>query len=315
MTLLKTISLVLSIASFLGCQHPPAEKPAQSVFLFKDKDGLYEYDFATGKEKLVHKLQDWQVFLDEPYELSGDVLTFGMVGLQAVSGQYNGIHYYNYCISVDLKTGKSRVSREIKYSTDIADKLLNIKVMAIDSESRQKTASDTTMPYHGYIDSYRGMVFNDEHPRFYSEHRLGNKKTYSENGSLYCNYQTERGSETDLLVENEYFNPKFGNGYLQPQLDPSGTYVICTFAPGGFLKKGASLNKVTLADKKMEVIKDGQFIDPYFSADGKFVLFRRNAEQNKSKAWESEIYILNLKTLEETKIGKAGLAQWGHSYK
>jgi hypothetical protein len=313
MKLLKTISILITI-SFIGCAHTPPAKPNQSVFLFRDKDGLYQYNFETGKEKLLHKVQDWEVFLDEPCKVSGDTITFGMVGQLANSTQYEGLHYTNYYMSVNLKTGKSRVSREIKYSTDIADKLLTIKILDNDSESRQKIVSDTTMPYRGYVDSYRGMIFNDEHPRFYSEHTLGNKKTYSENGSLYCNYKTERGSETDLLIENKQFDPKFGNGYMQPQLDPTETYILFTFLPG-FLKQGASLQKIRLADKKIEVIKEGQFADPVFSDDGKFVLFRRNLEENKNKAWESEIYILDLKTLKETKIGQAGLAQWKHNNK
>jgi hypothetical protein len=309
MKILKRIALLLVISGLLSCQHPPIEKPNQSIFLFKDKDGLYLYDFATAKEKLICKLKDWQVFLDEPYELSGDRLTFGMVGELANSTEYNGIHYYNYYVSVDLKTGKNRVSREIKYSTDIADTVLNIKICDIDTESRQKVVHDTTMAYHGYSSSYRGMVFNNDKTRFYSEHILGNKKAYSENGSLYCNYQNERGSETDLLIENKHFDPKFGNGYLQPQLDPTGTYILFTFAPG-FMKQGASLQKVSLADKKITIIKEGKFESPVFSTDGKFILFRRNAEENKLKAWESEVYILNLQTLEETQIGKASLVQW-----
>jgi hypothetical protein len=286
----------------------PSEKPSQSIFMFRDKDGLYEYDVATAKEKLIHKLQDWQVFLDEPYRLSGDTLTFGMVGQQASSTEYEGLNYYNYYVSVDLKTGKNRVSREIKYSTDLADRQLNIKVCDIDLETRQKIVHDTTMPYLGYVSSYRGMVFNDNR-RFYSEHTVGNKKVYSENGSLYCTTSDETGNQTDLLIENQTFDPKFGNGYLQPQLDPTGNYVICTFVPG-FLKQGASLYKVILAGKKTEVVKEGLFNGPQFCADGKFVLFSRDLQQNKRQAWESDIYVLDLKTLHETKIGKAGLAQW-----
>lgn len=302
MKILEKISLLLAFAISVGCQSP-SEKPGQSVFLFRDKDGLYQYDFATGKEKLVHKLKDFQVFLNEPYDLSGDILTFGIVGQQAVSTEYDGLHYYNYYISVDLKTGKSRVSREVKYSTDIANTKLNIKVLENDLEFCQKTVSDTTVPYNGYAYSYRGMDFNRK-PRFYSEHRLGNQKIYTENGSIY--HTTETG--TDLLVENKHFDPKFGNGYLQPRFDPTGTYAICTFAPG-FLKKGASLNKLAF-DKKMQVIKEGVFADPLFSADGKFILFRRNETENKNGAWESEIYVFDLETKQETKIATAGFAQW-----
>jgi len=303
------MGIFLTIVSLTSCAKNPSEKPGQSVFLYKDDDGLYQYDFATGKEKLVYKLTDNQIFLDEPYRLDGDTIGIGMVGLEAARDEYTGQNYFNYEISVNLKTGKNRVSRETTYTTDSGDTKLNIKIMAVDSESRQKKVSDTTMPYRGYVYTRRGMVFNNDKDMLYSEHILGNKKVFSEYGSINCTFTTERGNETDRLINNDYFDPKFGNGYLQPQLDPSGKYVICTFMPG-FLTKPAALIKVNLGSKKPQVLKEGQFINPIFSADGKFVLFRRNAEINKSNVWQSEIYILNLKTLEETKIAYASLAQW-----
>ncbi|MFT3793106.1 hypothetical protein [Flavobacterium sp.] len=284
----------------------PAENPKQSVYLFKDKDGLYEYDFQTAKEKLIYKCQDFQIFLDEPYTLKNDTLTFGIVGQQGTSSESKGLYYHDYYVSVDLKTGKSRVSREVKYEALEWEKTLNIKVCDIDLEFRQKVVSDTTMPYLGYTYSYRGLKFNK--PNFYSEHRIGHQIAYSLDGSL--NYMTDvDGVQSDILLPNPSFDPRFGGGNLQPQLDPTGSYVLYTFVPV-FQKEPASLRKIGLKDKKVEIVKEGIFAHPVISADGKFVLFGRDSEENKLEAWESDIYILDLTTKQETKIAKAGLAQW-----
>ena len=306
---LLLLGILMGVFSLGSCTLTPPEKPGQSVFLYKDNDGLYEYDFTSGKEELIYKLVEQQVFLDQPYRSFGDTIAIGMVGSAAVSEEYNGQDYFNYEVSVSLKTGKNRESRKTTYTTDAGNQYLNIKVMEVDSQLRQKKVSDTTLPYRGYLYTHRGMIFNNDKGRFYSEHILGNKKVFTENGSVYCTFTTENGNQTDGLITNKYFDPKFGQGYFQPQLDPSGKYVICTFMPG-FMKKPAALVKVKLGTEKPEVIKEGKFMSPLFSADGKFVLFRRDAQIDESGAWQSDVYVLNLKTLEETKIARASFAQW-----
>lgn len=114
------------------------------------------------------------------------------------------------------------------------------------------------------------------------------------------------------MVEYEgNFDPKFGSGYSQPQLDPTGQFVIFRYLPSFInFKEFASLQKVDIKTKRREVVKIGEFNTPTFSADGKSILFKRDQKEGKLNTWISKIYLLELTTLKERKIGDAYSAQW-----
>jgi len=303
--------LFLIIVTQLGCTNKQ-DQLKQSIFLFKDKDGLYLYNPSTEKEKLIFKATDEQVFLDEPFQLSNDIITFGFGGKLTFIDTTNlskGERYYNYYYSVDLKTGKNWLSKKILYETT-EDTKLNIKTLSFDFNGDSIILSDTSMVWQGSSSSYKGIEYNNFKPRFFSKHTLGDKSVFSLNGNIYYTNKLD----TTLLVEYKgQFDPKFGSGYYQPQFDPSEQYVVYQYLPGfmNFLEN-SSLRKVIIKSKKTKRLKTGEFNKPTFSKDGNFILFKRDQKEGKLKTWISKIYLLNLTTLKEHKISDAYSAQWGN---
>jgi len=306
----KLTILILTFATLLSCTGLTSQ-PKQSIYLFKDKDGLYLYDPTTDKEKIIYKASDNQVFLDEPFQLSNDTLTFGFSGeltFTDTSDYSEGQKYYNDYFSVDLNSGKNWLSRKILYEV-IGHTTLNIKTLSVDINGKTSVLSDTSMMFQGSSSTSKGITYNNFKPRFFSKQSLGDKSVFSLRGSIYYTYK----SDTTLLVEYKgHFDPKFGSGYFQPQLDPTGQYAVFRYLPGFMnFKEDASLQKVNVQTKKTEILKTGDFDKPTFSADGKFILFKRDQKQGKSNTWISKIYLLDLTTMKELKISNAYSAQWG----
>ena len=74
----------------------------------------------------------------------------------------------------------------------------------------------------------------------------------------------------------------------------------------------ASLKKVDLKTKDISTFSKGAYSDLTFSKDGNFFLFKRNERQGKNDTWISDIYIFDLSTKKEFKIGEADAAQWSN---
>jgi hypothetical protein len=308
----KLTLLIITVAILLSCAAGLTLQPKQSIYLFKDKDGLYSYDPTTDKEKIIFKATDKQVFLDEPLKISGDTLTFGIMGelvfVETLPTESGGERYFNDYYSVDLKTGKSWLSGKISYEV-IGHSTLNIKVLSYNINGKTNVLSDTSMIYEGSSTTSKGVVYNNFKPRFFSKQSLGDKSVFSLRGSIYY---TEK-FDTTLLVEYKgHFDPKFGSGYFQPQLDPTGQYVVFHYLPCFMnFKEDASLQKVNIKTKKKEVLKIGDFNGPTFSADGKFILFSRDQKEGKLNTRVSKIFLLDISNLKEQKISNAYSAQWG----
>ena len=308
----KLTILILTVATLISCVAELTSKPKQPIYLFKDKDGLYSYDPKTDKETIIFKASHKQVFLDEPLKISGDTLTFGIKGelvfAETSPSESGGERYFNEYYSVNLKTGKSWLSKKILYEV-IGHSTLNVKTLSFDINGKQNVVIDTSMIYQGSSSTSKGVSYNNFKPRFFSKQSLGDKSVFSLRGSIYY---TDK-SDTILLVEYKgHFDPKFGSGYFQPQIDPTGKYAIFRYLPGFMnFKEDASLQKVHIQTKKIEILKTGDFNNPRFSVDGKFILFSRDQKEGKLNTWISEIYLLELTTLKEQKIGNAYSAQWG----
>ncbi len=309
---IKLTILFIIVSTLISCAERLTSHPNQSIYLFKDKDGLYLYDPTTGKEKFIFKATDKQVFLDEPLKISGDTLTFGVKGelvfAETSPTESGGERYFKDYYSVDLKTGKSWLSGKTSYEVT-GHSTLNIKVLSSEINGKTIVLSDTSMIYEGSSTTSKGVVYNDFKPRFFSKQSLGDKSVFSLRGSIYYSDK----SDTTLLVEYKgHFDAKFGSGYFQPQLDPTGQYAVFRYLPGFMsFKEDPSLQKVNIKTKKIEILKTGNFNDPTFSADGKFILFSRDQKEGKLNTWISKIYLLDLMTLKEQKISDAYSAQWG----
>lgn len=302
--------ILFAMITLVSCSTGLPHKPKQNILLFKDKDGLYQYDPTTEKEKLIFKASDNQVFLDEPYQLSGDTLTFGFSGEMTFTDttEYSaGEKYFKDYFSVDLKSGNNWNSKKILYEV-VGHDILKVKTLLFAPSGQNTFVSDTAMRYTGSSSTSKGITYNEFKPRFFSKATLGDNSVYSFRGNIYLTHLTD----TTLLVEYKgIFDPKFGSGYFQPQLDPTGQYAVFRYLPGFMnFKENSSLQKVDLKTKNVSEVKEGDFNEPTFSDDGNFLLFSRNQKEGKGNTWISDIYILDLTSLREHKISKAYSAAW-----
>jgi hypothetical protein len=305
------IILILAVIVLLSCTRVMTSQTKQKIYLFKDKDGLYLYDPTTKKEKIIFKITDKQVFMEEPLKINDDTLTVGIEGelvfAQTSPTESGGERYFNDYYSVDLKTGKNWLSGKILYEV-IGHTTLNIKKLSYDMNSKINVLLDTSMIYQSSSTKSKGVIYNDNESRFFSKHSLGDKSVFSLSGSIY--YLDK--SDTTLLVEFKgKFDPKFGNGYFQPQLDPTGQYAIFRYLPS-FMNfyEDASLQKVNIHTKKIELLKTGEFNEPTFAANGNIILFKRDQKAGESNTWISKIFLLDLTTMKEQKISNAYSAEW-----
>ncbi len=280
----------------------------QSILLFKDKDGVYLYDHQTQREKLIFKAKK-RIFLDEPYYLVNDTLTFGFKGeiiLTEIGENSRRRNYYKEYYSIDLTSGNYWISKKTLY--EIENSILKVKTFKLTPDGEAVLVNETTSVYKRGSSSYKGFTFNNLKPRFYSEHCVGSKTVFSLCGSIYLVDK----SDTTLLVDFKgKFDPKFGSGYYQPQIDPKGEFVVFRYLPGIInLEEEPSLQKIDLITKRIEIVKNGRFVKPMFSENGNYLLYKRDERKGKKHTWISSINLLNLRTLEEKQIGKAYSAGW-----
>lgn len=305
---MKLINITILFFILNSCTTTTINKPAQSVLLFKDKDGIYLYNATTKTESIVFNATANQVFLDEPYKLANDTLIFGVKGDLTYddSVNFHGEHSFKDYYTLDLNSGNHWLSEKIHYS--VIDHTLKISTQKFNASGDVVSRTDTAVAYIGSSSSSKGITYNEFKPRFFSSSTVNRKTVYSNRGSIYF---VENNDTTKLVDFKGNFDPKFGSGFYQPVLDPSGEYVIYRYLPGFMnFKEEASLQKVEIKTKRKSIIKKGEYSNPSFSSDGQFILFERNGRFNKMNCWISDIYILDIATLTEGKIGVANSASW-----
>lgn len=310
----KSILLFVLISTFFSsCSFGFKPNLTQSILLIKDKDGLYIFDFATKKEQLIFKANDKQVFLDEPYSLNNDTLIVGVKGelifnsLVDSLSDSEGSKYSKDYYSIDLRTYKYWISKKIFYEV-IGHNLLKIRTQHLKSDGQIIIQEDTSMTLKSTYSTYKGITYNSDKPRFYTSYTSGDKVVFNRSGNIYL----VDNKDTSILVKfSGNFDPKFGSGYYQPRLDPNNQYVIFSYLPGFMnFKEDMTLQRIDLKTKKIDVLKEGQFNDTYFSNDSKFLLFKRNERKGTNNTWISNIYVLDLVTLKKYKISEAYSAFW-----
>lgn len=230
-------------------------------------------------------------------------------------GEYNypnetntlkGSTYYKTYYSLNIKTGSNWISKKVLYETTESDSL-KITTQFFAPDGKLVSTNDSLTKYQGLSSTYDGITFNDNEPRFFSKSTVGNKSVYSLRSNIYLTNQTD----TTLLIKFDgHFDPKFGSGYFQPRLDPKANYALITYLPGFMNFSEPSLKKVDLNTKDIFTFSKGAYLDLTFSKDGNFFLFKRNERQGKNDTWLSDIYIFDLTTKKEFKIGEADVAQW-----
>lgn len=110
--------LLVFVPTLFGCKQKQKNILTQSIFIFKDKDGLYEYDPILKKEKLIFEALKEQFFLDKPCEFCNDTILIPIKGNYKKNdekdytkgGSYE-VEYY----SVDVANLKNWLSKKIVY--------------------------------------------------------------------------------------------------------------------------------------------------------------------------------------------------------
>lgn len=247
--MIKLLRILLIVLLLNNCSSG-FKRPTQHILLFKDKDGIYQLDPTTEKEKTIYKATEKQVFLNEPYKLINDTLTFGLKGELTFTDTTNYStceKYFKDYISVDLKSNNNWLSKKILYEVVGHDSLIII-TKTFNSKGELTSQADSGCIYKSSNSTYKGITYNDFRPRFFSKSTIGNKSVFSLHGSIYLT----NGYDTTKLVDYKgNFDPKFGSGYFQPQFDPNGQYVVFRFLPGfmNFTEK-PSLQRIDLGTKK-----------------------------------------------------------------
>ena len=305
----RLLIFFIAVVTLCSCNRRQKNELQQSVFLFKDKDGLYLYDFTKQKDTIIFKANSKQIFLDEPCAFSGDTLQFGFRGEYDYPNETNtlkGSTYYKTYYSLNIKTGSNWISEKVLYETTESDSLkITTQFFALDG--KLISSKDSLTKYQGLSSTYKGITFNDNKPRFISQSTVGDKSVYSLRGNIYLTHQ----ADTTLLVKFDgHFDPKFGSGYFQPRLEPKAKYALVTYLPGFMSFSESSLKIVDIETKDISTFSKGAFSDLTFSKDGNYFLFKRNERQGKNDTWPSDIYVFDLTTKKEYKIGEADSAQW-----
>jgi len=209
----------IAVLTFCSCKRGEKEEPQQSVLLFKDKDELYLHDFIKKKDTVIFKADSNQIFLDEQCEFSEDTLQFGFRGEYDYPNETNtlkGDIYYKTYYSLVLKTGDNWISKKVLYEASESD-TLKITTQVFAQNGKLISSKDSLTKYQGLSSTYKGITYNDNKPRFFSQSTVGDKSVYSLRGNIYLTYQ----ADTTLLVKFDgHFDSKFGSGYFQPKLDP-----------------------------------------------------------------------------------------------
>lgn len=314
MRLFYLASIVLTIILISSCAAKEDELPQQVILLFKDTNGLYGYDLKTDSEKLMYKLDPAGFFTNDPVIFSGNKIALRIFKRKL----YTKEEFY--------KRTKSSASRTFIYQTILLDtntlhhRPTEKTVYDLFSDGnflQRKTRYDTTgkivsekdslfIP-SSYAQSRNGIYFNTTFSRFDGISTIGNQTVYSFKGNLYK--VDNKNKDTSLLLKYPVsFSRKLSCGFFCPVISPTGRSVVFIYAPDFTTPFHGEnvLMSIDLSSGSTAFLKSGMFRSLEFSNDGRFLLYNRYMEDDIA----SNIYMLDLQTLKEKKIGKAEQAKW-----
>lgn len=304
----------MAVVSWLGFSWRSEEtapiNEQQKVLLFRDHDGLYEYDLIARREKLLFKIADSLYFLENSYHSNGDTIFFGTCGeihYSECKENYTERNetYTEYYYTSLVSRKETRLTSKTVFTVD--NRMLIIQSFNYPLGGKPILAGSLKEPFSSRSGNDGRVRYNQYTHRFYSSNTLENQTVYSYRGAIYW----VQNNDTSIIVENkDGFEPKFGRGNFDPQIHPNKKYVLFNYLPGAFSDKDSELRLINLQTGKVHTVKSGSFNNPSFSMNGKFILFDR---YNK-KAFENhdmyEVFVLNLSNYKETSIGEANQAYW-----
>jgi len=314
MRLLYLPSILLIVILVSSCAAKEEELPDQAILLFKDTNGLYNYDLKTDSEKLMYKLDPAEFFTNDPVIFSGNKIALRIFKRKL----YTKEEFY--------KRPKSSASRTFVYRTILLDtntlhhRLTEKTVYDLFSDGnflQRKTRYDTAgklvsekdslFVASSYSQSQNGIYFNTTFSRFAGISTIGNQTVYSFEGNLYK--VDNKNKDTSLLLKYPVgFSRKLSCSFFCPVISPTGRSAVFIYAPDFTTPFDGEnvLMSIDLTSGNTAFLKSGMFRRLEFSNDGRFLLYNKYMEDDIA----SNIYILDLQTLKEKKIGEAEKANW-----
>jgi hypothetical protein len=314
MRLFYLANVLLTVIFISSCAAKEDELPHQAILLFKDTNGLYCYDLETDSEKLMYKPEPAEFFTNDPVIFSGNKIALRIFKRKL----YTKEEFY--------KRTKSSASRTFIYQTILLDtntlhhRLTEKKIYDFFGDGnflQRKTSYDPTgkiisekdslFVASSYSQSRNGIYFNTTFSRFDGISTIGNQTVYSFEGNLYN--VDNKNKDTSLLLRSPVgFSRKLSCGFFCPVISPTGKSAVFIYAPDFTTPFDGEniLMSIDLGSGNTAFLKSGMFRRLEFSNDGRFLLYNRYMENDIA----SNIYMLDLQTLKEKKIGEAEQAKW-----
>jgi hypothetical protein len=330
---MKINKLILSsfvLILILSCK---TEIKSDLQFVYSvDKDGVYLYSLADKTTKSVYKTD--KVFLNNYFKLLNDsTLQVGhqskMQSEEKERKVYSKYLYradgdstfitdnppyvtkdnYDYLTDsiyiINIKTTKSYLASTVDYE-HYEHTTLKIKTKTFNQDGKLISEKDTSFICNGTSSSSKGIRFCD-FARFYGESETVLGKTIiTERGDLILK---EGNTKSTLLNFDGHFDPKFGSGYYNPTLTSDGKKTSFQYL-AGFLSSGSCIYEMDIETKnKTKLIGEGYF-NPIYSPDNKLLLLFSNNRQSRENTWINDIYIFDIATETNTKVGQGENYLW-----
>lgn len=301
------VFILTSIAFFSGCQ---TNTPNQTILLLREGDGIYILDLAANKEKCILKDSDLWNFnrIGTKPELKNNILTFEIAGKYTPKNKTDkgskGIKRFS---SFNIEDKIRWLSKEVSFQIDEENETISTTTKEFNPNGEIIFRTDTVTPYSNK--SIKPIIINGILSRILDIQTKEGKSIFSFNGNIYL---TEN-NDTIQLIYFDGNSPGYTCGYTEPIFAPTNQYIVCGFQEFRVIFNDKQhLSKVDLNTRETEVLKKGEYANYSFSSDGDFLLFSRNGRFFKNKKWVYDIYILDLTTMRERKIGIASFAMWGN---
>jgi hypothetical protein len=296
------------LSGLISCRHKKIL--SQNIIIFKDKIGIYEYDSKQKKESLIFKANDKQIFLNEGCLFHNDTMTFAIKGDFKISHNQGEriTQYFKEYYLVNLVTKENWLTKKIFY-TQSNNNEVSVKTINYSLTGKVILINDTITESNYSSNGYKNVSFQNYAIGF-SKSSVGEVSVFSQQGSLYI----VKKNDTSLLFKfNGHFSSKFQCGFMEPVIDPSCSYAVFMNAPESFSFDTINrilFQKINLKSKMVSNIKKGVFSDTQFSKNGKFILYKRDETEGDNNTWTSAIYVMDLESLQETKISNGFNAIW-----
>ncbi len=299
--ILFCVLAILPITLYKCTSH---EKSDLQMVYTVDKEGLFLYDLNTGKKKKIYSTN--QLFLERKMEFlsDDDLLVAHQNKISRPTTDRERLTETFFLVNLDSGTNYKYKTVEYEY---IERKNLKTKTTYFNHNGEIKSTQDTIVPCNSASYGYRNVEFMPPERGFSKSENRNGVQVFSERGNLYL----ANKADTTLLLEFDgRFKPKFGGGFYNPTLSPDRKKIFYQYLAGLRLtKRGSAIYEMDLETKEKKQFIKGYF-KPRYSPDGKKLLLAKNSREHKKNTWISSIYVLDIESKRETKVGNGSYYLW-----